>query len=174
MNIVVCTVARSGSNWFRDELVLRGYPECSEWYHPGQPVYNSQRKGRIGQAHLEGKDFGVKLFPEHVKKHGGLQKIFKQIDNPPNVFIRLKRNDIDAQSISWAGANSKGSWFESTRQYAKNPQKVQQFRQRIIDSNKFWDQQLATRDHLVVVYEDMKKDVDYELSRIVDYIESKR
>ena len=175
MNILVCTVARSGSNWFRDELVLRGYPECSEWYHPTQLTYSGQREYRFKQALLEGKDFGSKLFPEHVQKYGGLNKLSSDLkENSPTVFIRLKREDYEAQALSWAGANIKKSWFESTQKYANNQDKVDQFLGRIIRSNKWWDKQLATREHYFVSYERMKEDSATTIAGVVDYIESKR
>lgn len=176
MNIVVCTTPRSGSNWFRDELVLRGYPECSEWFHPGQPIYSDQLIPRIKQARLENKDFGVKLFPEHVQKNGdSIYDLLEMIDNEPNIYIRLLRSNLREQAMSWSGSRRQQSWFESTQKYSSNNEKeVVNFRDRIHADNKWWDRRLRDKDYFLVRYEEMKEDIDYTMFKVVQYIESRR
>lgn len=177
MNIVVCTVPRSGSNWFRDMLVCRGYPECSEWLHSTETLYSDQYWPRIRQAHLEHKDFGIKLFIKFMVQSGGIEKICREINNPPNVFIRLIRKDIDAQAVSLANATASDdahAWFDSTAYGDASTELIEEKVAAIKKQNSVWDERLKNRDHLVVYYEDLKDDPEAEMDRVVEYLESKR
>jgi LPS sulfotransferase NodH len=176
MNIVVCTTARSGSNWFRDELMARGYPECSEWLHPNEPMYSEQFKPKIRQAKKEKKDFGIKIFISHLRRSGlTFNETLAKIDNPPNVFIRLRRKHLQKQAKSLANANITDRWFQSTQHEGKaNESQIRKCRENLKKENMAWDDLLRGRDFLVVYYEDMVDDIDREMARVVEYIESKR
>lgn len=176
MNIVVCTIPRSGSMWFKDELRSRGYPECNEWAHPTNKGFNKNYWIKIKAAKRYKRNFGIKLFPHHARTKGGMEKVLAEIDNPPNVFIRLKRNDIEGQSKSYANMKIvKGSWERSSQHLGRaNEQEIEECREFMIESNEFWDEYLKDKEHIVVYYEDMVADTEKEMDRVIEYIESKR
>jgi LPS sulfotransferase NodH len=175
MNIMVCTIQRSGSMWFKDELVRRGYPECHEWIHPTHTKWRNKYWPLIKQAKKDKKDFGVKLLVSQVKQWGGVDKVIREVNYPPNVFIRLVRKDVEGQTKSLANAKRARRWHVSTQNLGvASEEQINTAENYISDANEFWDEYLKDKEHIVVYYEDLVADTDKEMKRVVEYIESKR
>ena len=176
INIVVCSHPRSGTNWFKNELVSRGYYECNEWLHLTNSIYNDQFEPRVAVAKHEDRDFGLKLFPDHlIERDWSWEHFLSLLPHDNTAFIRINRLDIQAAARSWSGADigpDDKVWFSSS-QYLCDESTVPSYVERIQSIEKYWDDVLRgncfyfTLEHMVL-------DINQQLDDTIDYIERVR
>jgi len=170
INIVMCAHPRAGTNWLKNRLVSRGYYECNEWLHVSEEIYNSQFWPRINLAEQENRDFGIKVFPNHLNSRSySWEQFISLLPHEKTAYIRVKRLDIEAAAKSWSGAECSGSWFGSSQNKGRLSE-VDDYVKRLNGINEYWDDNL-TGEHLFVAYEDMVADMDEQLNLITSYID---
>lgn len=181
VNVVMCTLPRSGSEWLRSLLVEEGYPDCGEWLINNYK-HREYRKyyPRLRKSLKEGSDFGIKVFPPHISNIEGdtpfrlyHQKpsrswdlFLEDIDLKSNAFIRLVRRDKERQARSLKGAVDYGGWKRSS---ANDGSLDARYLEWIYVNEHFWDVHL--NEPHVVYYEDLKEDTVGEMKKAKEYIE---
>lgn len=191
VNVVVCTQARSGSQWFGRLLHERGFMMYREAFNPLIIRKRQPEKGTFkekfyedGQSNKD-KDFVTKMMADQIFfdmpahwnnrgfKRGGPNLLWKQIINQlpheRTAFIRLVRKDTFACARSQRGATTIQSWKGSTQDILS--------KEEISLKNVAWvDLQNALWDYIlhephVVYYENLVDNTEDEIQKVVDYIE---
>jgi len=180
VSLVICATPRSGSTWFTQELARNGYGIGEEYLNP------RYKKG-IGPGSLElylktvylrrtGKSnvFTLKVFPAHLQTVGvGLSELLDALPGEKRV-IRYDRLDKDAQGASLFFARTTGVWqYDAPHARRAPPAYEARFitaaKARLRAQDIWWAEQLEELDHKILCYEDLRANLQKELSKVFEF-----
>ncbi|CDX34415.1 Stf0 sulphotransferase [Mesorhizobium sp. SOD10] len=180
--ILICTSPRSGSNHLAGLMASAGLGHPLEWFGGRRllelPGYPRDPRAQLLRALTDGRSstgvYAIKLFASQFTQ---LAKTVKLPASLPNLsYVRLTRDDLLGQAISWARARQTRE-FRSTEISDVSPryngQAIAKSLEKLLMENVAWDGWFAKNglSFLSLTYEQLQRDPAGSLAKLAQLVD---
>lgn len=179
--ILVCTSPRSGSNHLAGLMASAGLGHALEWFGGRRllelPDYPRDPREQLLRGLTEGRSstgiYAIKLFASQFAQLAKKVNLPASLPNPS--FVRLTRDDLLGQAISWARARQTRE-FRSTETGHVSPrydgQAIAESLEKLLMENVAWDGWFAKNglSFLALTYEQVQRDPEASLKKLAQLV----
>ncbi|TPN76870.1 hypothetical protein FJ987_03640 [Mesorhizobium sp. CU2] len=180
--IVVCTSPRSGSNHLAGLMASAGLGHPLEWFGGRRllerPDYPRDPRAQLLRALTEGRSstgiYAIKLFASQFAQLA--KKVNLPASLPKPNYVRLTRDDLLGQAISWARARQTREFRSTEIGHAPpryNGQAIAECLEKILAENLAWDGWFAKNglSFLPLTYEQIQRDPAGSLTKVAQLVD---